>query len=558
MDDIAILLVDGEAASFADLATLLKRHGYRTLRVTSESAALHALEDREPSLVFVGLQHPDATEICQRLRDTAVGAITPVIVMGAPGVQVTCVADALAIGADFYFAAPWQDDAVLAKVKTYVGEGGVPVIDAPPPLPKRDGAAAIRRIALTERAHAANQNEVPPALPQRVAPSALPAEPTTDLTALIQPPPRDLQQGPPPRQRPTLVAAPIPCDTGSWEAAPPAGSLDPMCHVAHVLAQAWTAQATGRMDWHQGDIHVCLWLHAGSPCGYSSNLAHDSLAEFLSRTGSIRQAAYRQLRLQTLPNARLTLAYLVRLGEISPDKIWSLLTAHLAEQTYGLFAWEHGTFAWHNDMLPLEERITLSMPTPGWLLEGLRRKYDMPRLLPHIGGPATMVARDTPCATLVPNLHLGRAEALMVGLLDGTRTLEDIAQSCQGPLVDVLRLVLLLVMLRHAQITARGSAELQPVAGVDSKRDAQRITEKLQQARLSDYFEILGISANASRYEVEQAATTLHEAFHPSRFSQEVRAQFAAEIAEIAEVIADAREVLACQSRRPAYTEHVV
>ena len=561
VDDIAILLVDGQDAGLADLAALLKRHGYRTQTVSTERDALDALEHREPSLVFIDLRHPQADQVCQHLRDTAVGAITPVIMMGAQGAHVASVADALAVGADFYFEASWQHEAVLTKVKTYVGEGGVPVVDAPPP-PRGDHPDLLRRLTAGEPSHAANQNVVPPPLPKRIAPkvepmAALPAEPSTDLTALIQPAARS-QQGPPPRRKPTLVTAPVPFEAGSWEATPPVGTLDETCHVAQVLAQAWMAQASGRMDWQQGDIHVCLWFHEGSPCGYSSNLAHDNLAEFLSRTGSIRHAAYRQLRLQTLPNARLTLAYLVRLGEISPEKIWALMTAHLAEQTYGLFAWEAGTFAWHSDAMPLEDRIALNMPTPGWLLEGIRRKYDMPRLLPHVGGGATMVARTTACEALVPNLHVGSAEAHMISLLDGTRTLEDIASSCQTPVIEVYRVVLLLVMLGHAQVTHRGTAGLEGGMGTHPTRDAQRITEKLQQTRLCDYFEILGIAANASSFEVDRASAVLQEAFHPRRFNRDVRLQYEAELAEIAEILADAREVLVDQGKRQAYAEHVV
>ena len=562
VDDIAILLVDGPNAGLADLAALLKRHGYRTQTVSTERDALDALEHREPSLVFIDLRHALADQLCQHLRDTAVGAITPVIMMGTQGANVTSVADALAVGADFYFEASWQHEAVLAKVKIYVGEGGVPVVDAPLP-PQVANPELLRRLSADQSAHAANQNVVPPPLPKRAAQTlphaaALPAEPSTDLTALIQSPAARLQQGPPPRRKPTLVAALVPFEAGSWDATPPMGNLDETYHVAQVLAQASMAQASGRMDWQQGDIHVCLWFHEGSPCGYSSNLAHDNLAEFLSRTGSIRHAAYRQLRLQTLPNARLTLAYLVRLGEISTDKIWALMTAHLAEQTYGLFAWEAGSFAWHSDVMPLEDRITLNMPTPGWLLEGLRRKYDMPRLLPHVGGGATMVARTTACEALVPNLHVGSAEAHMISLLDGTRTLEDIASSCQTPIIEVYRVVLLLVMLRHAQVTHRGSAGLQGGIGAHPTRDTQRITEKLQQTRLCDYFEILGIATSASSFEVDRASVRLQEAFHPNRFSRDVRLQYEAELAEIAEILADAREVLVDQGKRQAYAEHVV
>ena len=187
-----------------------------------------------------GLQRPDASQLCQRLRDTAVGAITPVIMMGAPGADIVSVADALAIGADFYFDAPWQDDAVLVKVKTYVGEGGVPVVDAPP-MPEHDPTAAAASTGLRECTPAAPQNTMPAALPKL----PLPAEPATDLTSLLQPQPLRLQHGPPPRRPSTVVAALVPCDTGSWDAAPPSGQLDPICHVGYVLAQAWAAQATG-------------------------------------------------------------------------------------------------------------------------------------------------------------------------------------------------------------------------------------------------------------------------------------------------------------------------
>ena len=201
---------------------------------------------------------------------------------------------------------------------------------------------------------------------------------------------------------------------------------------------------------------------------------------------------------------------------------------------------------------PNAERIVLEGGAAALLLEGVRRKYDMPRLLTVLGGISSMVDRRAEAHEVVQVLGLNEAQAAIVGLLDGEHTLEDVALATGEPNLAVCQLAFVLVLLRLAQVAVLGLAQ----AGTTPEAEAidrARIHEKYDHVCAQDYFEILGVGVDASDYEVDTAYASLAEAFATRRYPVSLQTELKRQLVEIAEVLEDAHLVLRDRRRRHTY-----
>ena len=128
-----------------------------------------------------------------------------------------------------------------------------------------------------------------------------------------------------------------------------------------------------------------------------------------------------------------------------------------------------------------------------------------------------MLARHTACAALVVNLQLGHDDRQMLGLLlDGTRTLADIASSCQAALVEVYRLGLLLLMLRHVQVSARDPVDLADLlTEPTTTATIAAATDRIMAAVTGLVAELRGETPPAERYDPRK--TGVHQIGNPRK-----------------------------------------
>lgn len=115
-----ILVVEDEEPVQQLVADLLGDEGYHVLIVGDGAQALALAHAERPDLVVTDLMMPvmDGIELCRRLRADARTCEVPIVVMTAAGR-----AQSDAARADAYLAKPFDLDALLEIVVSYVGPG---------------------------------------------------------------------------------------------------------------------------------------------------------------------------------------------------------------------------------------------------------------------------------------------------------------------------------------------------------------------------------------------------------------------------------------------------
>src|SRR4051812_12368066 len=113
-----IFIVDGDGASAAQLAAVLRDAGYGVRVGSSEARALAAIQSSPPDLVMVDASMPsiDGVELCHRLKGDALTQEMPVVFLSAVDDASTKVR-AFKAGAVDYVTKPYRSEEIIARVE---------------------------------------------------------------------------------------------------------------------------------------------------------------------------------------------------------------------------------------------------------------------------------------------------------------------------------------------------------------------------------------------------------------------------------------------------------
>ncbi len=352
----------------------------------------------------------------------------------------------------------------------------------------------------------------------------------------------------------SVSAAPLPA---------PADTFHEQFDIAQWLGTVVNEQATCRVDFESDKRRVRIYFERGAPVAAESDQIFDRMEEYLYREGKITRTQYNDVRMKKLQGSRRIGAYLVTEGALKPQELFSAVRGHLREIFYGLFELQRGRATRVDTLKGLSEdaRVKLEIHIEALLLEGVRRKYLLPRLMDRIGAPSTLVAptnNNKNAAVDSTTLGLHGEEARIVRIVDGTRSIEDMVFSTGLRAETVYVILHTLIALGRAHVAIRGIEGLNAdgSSSVDHI-DAERIRDKLEQVSKLDYFQILGVNNDATPYEIERAFERCEREFDQGRFSEAVRRMFHAQLLEINRVLEDAREVLADEGIRDAYARNL-
>jgi hypothetical protein len=354
--------------------------------------------------------------------------------------------------------------------------------------------------------------------------------------------------------------------------------------VATLLALLHGAGFTGLLTLARGDGDKTIYFDAGTPVAARSTFAADRLVALLLREGSISREQHARAR-ELGDGGRATAQKLVELGLVKSSELFATLRWHVEQIVYSCFAWERGRWKLSHAEAPVEDRVQLGMHPWALLVEGVRRKYGLMRLVELVGPPETVLTPTTALPRALDEGAFSPAERAYAELLDGERTLAELQFAVSGPPLGETGLYAMawgLVVIGAAQLRGDGEAaavvravptqvtaphrerrtrprpaERARDRDVDRAIDKERVLAKRAQVQDGDYFAVLGLPRDASAHEVARAFERLKREFAPERFADPLRQELGEALAEIGEVLDEAHRVLADDAVRDSYRSHL-
>ena len=397
-------------------------------------------------------------------------------------------------------------------------------------------------------------------------------EQTEDLKPLVpsQPPPEEFRREKTSPRLPEAGAAESEDDFFAPEVVPELSAPDPEQTdlggemVPAILWRFHLQNVTGLVTFTSGKDRKEVFFENGIPVGVRSSQTADRLEEVLFREGLIDRAAYAEARIKGIAQPRALAAHLVERGLLKPDELFPLVRRHLEDCLLGLFEWTEGSASYTRQFAPDAEKVRLARPLPSLILEGVRRKFLLPRMLQVLGSPASLLAPvpsedRSPRAPQMSQLGFLKEEREVLNLVNGLRPIEEIVFLSGQNATTVYRVLMACVVTGLLAVAVRG------VRGGDEGTDEalqrnleigrRRVEAKYEQINHVSYFEILGVNPGATTYEIDAAYKRLVREFHPMNFAHADFRDLQDKLEVIHRTLDEAHEVLADELLREGYRQ---
>lgn len=171
--------------------------------------------------------------------------------------------------------------------------------------------------------------------------------------------------------------------------------------------------ATKSIEWEQGEVVFAR-----------SSMPGDRLGAFLLSRGKVSAAQIQQASPMVGTSDRLGRA-LIRIGALTPSEMWTAVQGQVKEIVYSLFHWREGQFEFREGP-PMSEKISLDVTVMNLIMEGTRRLDEWSRVKEKIQNDRIVLAPLKSIAELGPSASLSEFEKVVLGLVDGRRTVRDV------------------------------------------------------------------------------------------------------------------------------------
>ncbi|MDB4943055.1 MAG: large Ala/Glu-rich protein [Labilithrix sp.] len=430
----------------------------------------------------------------------------------------------------------------------------MPPADASPsPLPRRREESPVPRPR--DESPVPRRREESPAPRLRTDPvPRLPSEEETPL----------------PRRRSEAPAAPVapePLRGPSVEPPPPRADesaaalvLVDASSARRFFAGAIARRASGALCFESDGVVRRIVLRDGDLVAAASGAELESLVHFLAARGELTRDEAARLAPKIPPYGRHAGAALVAHGWLGQDQLWAALRAHAEWIASAVLRLTRGTAQLEVDppgRLRGEPSVFGAATGAEMFVELMRRSVTPDEALEQLGGVGTRIT-DGANQGLLSECNLSPQDLELLHRMRGGTLADLLARAPDGEVLSVLHALALLGVIDTVAAPdfrrREARADVDPeVAALDEEAVRARVRARLELVEEGDYFAVLGITRDATGYEVRRAFLELRRAFEPSRLLTPRLADLAADARKIVLVLEEAYEILRDQARRERY-----
>jgi hypothetical protein len=333
------------------------------------------------------------------------------------------------------------------------------------------------------------------------------------------------------------------------------------------LADAIARRLSGALCFEHERVVRRLVVRDGDLVTAASGAERESLVCFLGARGELPRDEVERLAGKIPPYGRHAGAALVAHGWLGQDQLWSVLRAHAEWIATSVLRLPSGTAQLEVEppgRLRSEPSVFAATTGAEVFVELVRRAVAPDEAIASLGGEASRVG-DGPRQALLAECSLPPAELELVSRARGGTLGDLLARSPDADIASVVHGLALLGVLdvlpaivpspnSHRPRSRTGPAESEAeAAALDEEAIRARIRARLELVDEGDYFAVLGVSRDATSYEVRRAFVELRRVFEPSRILTPRLHDLEADVKKIVVVLEEAYEILRDVTRRERY-----
>jgi len=316
--------------------------------------------------------------------------------------------------------------------------------------------------------------------------------------------------------------------------------------------------ASGLLRLSRGKAIKAIFFESGTPTFAISNLTNEQLDNKLVKEGLITFDQIERAKERDGKAHRLGPA-LVDMGLLKETQMHSLVNEQVMGIILSLFEWTEGDYSFDSRIRTAHE-VTLGLNATDVLLEGARHAAEIEQvaeaLVPHDG----VVLRSKSNKLSTDSGQLIPLESYILARIEAPITVNEVGPMSGLADVDAHRAICALVAAGFLKLLGREQeGDDTPALDADdsSERLAEDVARKLHFATSADYYDILGLTRQASTAEIKSAYYNLAKKYHPDRHHQRDTADLRPKLERLFALITQAYDTLSQPAERAAYDERI-
>jgi hypothetical protein len=325
------------------------------------------------------------------------------------------------------------------------------------------------------------------------------------------------------------------------------------------IARAIALRTTACLCFASEGIERRVVFRDGDIVTAASTGPDETLLAFLGARGDLPRETVRRLASKFPPFGRHGGAALVAKGYLRQDQMWPTLRAHAEWVVTRALQTGRGVLALEAEApgrLGAEPNVFGGSSGAEVFVDLIRRTVPLDEAVSRLGGVGCRLLAG-PTASLLDETALAAGDLAAMREAAG-RTLRDVLD--RAPEGDLATVVLALADLGVFEVVEAPAAGDQADRGsspdieaLDTEAVKERVRARVQVVDDGDYFAVLGVSRDATGYEIRRAYLELRRSFDPSRIFTPETASLAADVRKITAVLDEAYEILKDAARRERY-----
>ncbi len=344
------------------------------------------------------------------------------------------------------------------------------------------------------------------------------------------------------------------------------GELDKIL-LPDIFGRIIAERRTGKLRMATGPAQTCIYFVDGIVVYATNAEDQQRLGPMLVREGLISQNDNALAMSLIMPGKRFG-EILIRLGKIQSEDLAMAIAKQVFTICTSAFCMQAGQYRFNDGAKIPRDLHRLELSTPNIVMEGIRRMPIRDEMTSALGSSTQSPKLTTPSSQIARSLALRPTEARTLSRIDGATTTHEIMRSAPGLETETCKLLyglhvlgLLEGITPQSSSTAKSSDTATRPQINDSKNDTEaRPSREISDldhlfSRINDldYYDVIGVTDNASSGEIKRAYNQLSKQYHPDRIGATEGAEAQKKAERVFARITEAYQVLVDEDARCAY-----
>jgi len=320
--------------------------------------------------------------------------------------------------------------------------------------------------------------------------------------------------------------------------------------LPEIVGRIFAERRTGKLRMAKGAAQTVIYFLEGKVVYATSAEAQQRLGPILVREGKISASDNALAMSLMMPGKRFG-EILVHLGKIQSEELAKAIARQVTSICTSAFCLQEGQYRFNEGAKIPHDLHLLDLSTPAIVMEGIRRMPIRDELKSSLGAPTQSPKLASPTTQISRLVALQPPEVQTLARIDGAMTITDIVRTAPGRETETWKLLYGLRVLGLLE----GVAPVKGVAAADARRspEASDLDQMFALINDLDYYDVLGVTDNASTAEIKRAYNRLSKLHNPDQYGASGAAEKQKKAERVFARLTEAYQVLVADDERKAY-----